>query len=327
MNYNNYIAILTLKRKMNRLSVEQETEFWHLLSNWLNSELDSDYDILLNHLKKAQSENPKSSLYNRYEGLNLETFREVRAILNYIPKDIFILLFKEHYSENPKRFLNYYISKRPIPKKRSWWQETFHPIDFSKLNPYALESKELFTFEPIEGSGKYEALDFFSQVYDRKMAQTNYEKSELKGNEKTEIFSKERGIYVGGGYHFNGDGHLLTVGGSGAGKGVNFIIPALLSPALVASGSSVVVLDPKGENLAICGEHLQRAGYKVLAINPFDISEIINFGKIRFNPFSLTSKDDKQAPKFCDLIAECLIPDGAESAHWTDSARQYIGYN
>lgn len=139
------------------------------------------------------------------------------------------------------------------------------------------------------------------------------------------ILSENTGLYIGGGKHFAGDGHLLTVGGSGAGKGVNFIIPALLSPALVASGSSVVVLDPKGENLAICGEHLKKNGYNVLAINPFDIPEILSFGKTRFNPFSLTSKNDIEAPKFCDLIAECLIPnEGKHNDHWNESARQYI---
>lgn len=137
--------------------------------------------------------------------------------------------------------------------------------------------------------------------------------------------SDNTGFYIGGGKHFAGDGHMLTVGGSGAGKGVNFIIPALLSPALVASGSSIVVLDPKGENLAICGEHLKKNGYNVLAINPFGIPEIAGFGKAGFNPFSLTSKNDIEAPKFCDLVAECLIPnEGKNNDHWNESARQYI---
>lgn len=138
------------------------------------------------------------------------------------------------------------------------------------------------------------------------------------------VFKKDKGFYIGGGWHYDGDGHLLTVGGSGAGKGVNFIIPALLSPALVAGGSSVVVLDPKGENLAICGEHFKRNGYKVININPFDIPEIKGFGSARFNPFSLTSKSDIEAPTFCDLIAECLIPDSGKNDHWDESARQYI---
>ena len=138
-------------------------------------------------------------------------------------------------------------------------------------------------------------------------------------NEINEKLNQEKGVYIGGGLHYTGDGHMLTVGGSGAGKGVNFIIPALLSPALVASGSSVVVLDPKGENLAICGEHLKRNGYKVLAINPFNIPEISSFVKAGFNPFSLTSKNDIEAPKFCDLIAECLIPDDGKNDHWNEN--------
>lgn len=227
--------------------------------------------------------------------------------------------------------------------KRIWLQpEKFIEVK-SQLKTIGLADKLIINYEYKcfkEGSissfiqsenGSYQLVNVWKKLFQQLKDNNDplpMEQEENSFASKTEldtILTANKGIYVGGGYHFNGDGHMLTIGGSGAGKGVNFIIPALLSPALVASGSSVVVLDPKGENLAICGEHLKRNGYKVLAINPFNIPEISGFIKAGFNPFSLTSKDDINAPKFCDLVAECLIPDaGASSAHWTDSARQYI---
>jgi len=42
-------------------------------------------------------------------------------------------------------------------------------------------------------------------------------------------FSLSEGIYIGDGYYWDGQGHILTVGSNRAGKGTNLIIPSLLS--------------------------------------------------------------------------------------------------
>lgn len=134
------------------------------------------------------------------------------------------------------------------------------------------------------------------------------------------------GLNVGSGLHWEGQGHIMTVGGSRGGKGVNLILPALLDDNLKQSGAgSFVILDPKGENLAVAGHYLKTAGYNVLAVNPFAIPEIATFGNARFNPFDLFSGTDPDFDKFADLIAYALIPPVSHSNDYFDkSARSYI---
>ncbi|WP_028666508.1 type IV secretory system conjugative DNA transfer family protein [Runella zeae] len=134
------------------------------------------------------------------------------------------------------------------------------------------------------------------------------------------------GLHIGSGLYWNGQGHMMTVGGSRGGKGVNLILPALLADNLQASNApSFVVLDPKGENLAVSGNYLKNAGYNVLAVNPFDIPEIVTFGNARFNPFDLFSGNDPDFDKYADMIAYALIPAANHANDYFDkSSRNYI---
>ena len=77
------------------------------------------------------------------------------------------------------------------------------------------------------------------------------------------------------------------------------VLPALLNPDLEDENlaTSFVVLDPKGENLAVAGDYLKRAGFNVYAINPFAIPEIAKFGNARFNPFDLFTGTDPDFDK------------------------------
>ena len=60
------------------------------------------------------------------------------------------------------------------------------------------------------------------------------------------------------------DGHILSIAGSGAGKGVGIVVPNCLGRA-----GPIVVHDPAGETLAIVKEHRQRIGrtVRVVSIN------------------------------------------------------------
>lgn len=301
------------------MTFEENVRFLKLLKKWLYSSSHDDFVLLLKFLEVTDSE-----LFNKYNHISLDDFYEIRRQISHIPNDLFFELYRKHYALTPANFTSFYYDAKLIPKKRAWWQRK---LDFEKDKAKGKRVDILDYFDREKTNQKiYWSVNHLSRLTDKPITdnkiQTSGDFATFQQLEKA--FSKESGFYIGGGWHFDNDGHLLTVGGSGAGKGVNFIIPALLSPALVASGSSVVVLDPKGENLAICGEYLRKNGYNVLSINPFDIPEISSFGKTRFNPFSLTSKNDIEAPKFCDLIAECLIPDNAKNDHWNESARQYI---
>lgn len=122
------------------------------------------------------------------------------------------------------------------------------------------------------------------------------------------------GLNIGASIRWGGQGHVLTVGGTRGGKGVNLVIPALLDDGLrLPDAPSFVVLDPKGENLAITGNYLKRSGYKVFAVNPFAIPEIAQFGNARFNPFDLFTGNDPDFDKFADMIAYALVPEAMPS--------------
>jgi type IV secretory pathway TraG/TraD family ATPase VirD4 len=331
MNYNNYIAILTLKRKM---TVSERNKYTTLVLNWIKNPDDLGYSKIIEFLSCD------IELKEKYLKLDLQEFYEVRNLFNDFPLELFLSYYTEKYLNNPLDFITPVAKYEYRLKEQTFFDTIFSP--YPKELPKIIQtSKEnlLGAFGILDVRNKFYELakipnskDYYSIRYFKNYVEPNINKTYVDFSDKgfatseniEKTLSKEKGFYVGGGYHFNDDGHLLTVGGSGAGKGVNFIVPALLSPALVASGSSLVVLDPKGENLAICGEHLKRNGYKLIVINPFDIPEIAGFGKARFNPLSLTSKNDINAPTFCDLIAECLISDDNQNDHWNDSARQYI---
>lgn len=136
----------------------------------------------------------------------------------------------------------------------------------------------------------------------------------------------ETGLHIGANFFWNGQGHMMTVGGSRGGKGVNLILPALLANNLqMPNAPSFVVLDPKGENLAVAGNYLKKSGYKVLSVNPFSIPEIAQFGNARFNPFELFSGNDPDFDKYADMIAYGLVPQtGRNNEFFDSSARNYI---
>jgi len=67
------------------------------------------------------------------------------------------------------------------------------------------------------------------------------------------------------------DGHLLTVAGSGAGKGVSVVVPNCLGWA-----GPVVVHDPAGETLAIVRAHRQRMGQTVRVVSLRDDTDGVN---------------------------------------------------
>ena len=307
----------------------QNEQYINLLATWLKGRKDIDLKRMIDFLNI---------------NIELQTFyiEEIELIEFYKTLDLFLSkvtfdLFFSYYIDSsfhlyPSSFLAPYANyERQNRNGVSYFlkSQTLIPeylkSSISWENHNALPSKDKKFYERYNYPDIIYASYYYFEQHILPQIVRSMPSSGFATIAQTETsFSAEKGFYIGGGKHFAGDGHMLTVGGSGAGKGVNFIIPALLSPALVASGSSVVVLDPKGENLAICGEHLKRAGYKVLAINPFSIPEIMGFGKAGFNPFSLTSKNDIKAPLFCDLIAECLIPNDGKNDHWNESARQYI---
>lgn len=138
------------------------------------------------------------------------------------------------------------------------------------------------------------------------------------------------GINISGGLEtlWNEKGHILTCGYARSGKGTSIILHTLLSRYLVYSGSaSFVILDPKGENIAISGRYLKQSGYNVICINPFEIREIAGFGNARFNPFDLFNAKSKDFNKYVDMIRFAILPPQSEkhaNSYFSDAASDLI---
>lgn len=147
-----------------------------------------------------------------------------------------------------------------------------------------------------------------------------------KAEIKNRLGAPNGGIHIGELWHWNEKGHMLLVGGSGQGKGVNLIIPTLLSDGLSYNETSVVVLDPKGENAAITAPHFKNIGYDVHVLNPFHIPEIENLGNSCFNPFDLIDPNDPNSTRLYDVLASSIHnrKGNGDGSFFDNRCRQYI---
>lgn len=64
------------------------------------------------------------------------------------------------------------------------------------------------------------------------------------------------------------EGHLITLAPTGAGKGVGCIIPALLKHE-----GPVIVIDPKGENVAVTARRRREMGQQLIVLDPMGITD------------------------------------------------------
>ena len=119
--------------------------------------------------------------------------------------------------------------------------------------------------------------------------------------------------------------HMLTIGGSRAGKGVSLIVPNL-----IFYQGSALVIDPKGENAEItAGRRGQGTkaggpglGQTVHVIDPFGVS---GHAIASFNPLSELDIRSSNVAEDAAAFADALIehPDKGER-HWTELAQSVI---
>jgi len=127
------------------------------------------------------------------------------------------------------------------------------------------------------------------------------------------------GFYIGIGLFYRKAGHLLTVAGTRAGKGVNLILYNLLMPGLFKG--SWVIIDPKAENAIISGRIQKLFGRKVFYLNPFNMFELMSTG---YNPLDMLSNDINLADDV-RMFAEAIVPEAnGEQKHFQDRARSFI---
>ena len=114
--------------------------------------------------------------------------------------------------------------------------------------------------------------------------------------------------------------HTILVAPSGAGKGVGVIIPTLLSYP-----GPVFVTDIKGENYAVTRRAREAKGRKVIAFDPFGIT---NAPRIRINPLQFLDPCDRNITDNVQTIAEMIIPidqrDSSVSRHFNSNAISLI---
>ena len=118
--------------------------------------------------------------------------------------------------------------------------------------------------------------------------------------------------------YYDGDGHLMTIAPTGAGKGTGAIIPTLLTYP-----GPVVVLDPKGENYAVTARRRREMGQHVIVLDPFAIT---GANSDTLNPLELVDKNDPEAIDVAALLAELIVKPALSNADpfWDDRARQLV---
>lgn len=135
------------------------------------------------------------------------------------------------------------------------------------------------------------------------------------------FLGRARGVDI---YH-NGEGHLLTIGGTGGGKSSGLVVPALCN----LTEGSVVVTDPSGELTAMTARRRAQIG-PVVFLNPFgsvfEQDTGLSFPDIGFNPLSIL---DPASPNFISdtnaLARLLMVTDRRDSgSYWNDEGAELL---
>jgi type IV secretion system protein VirD4 len=116
-----------------------------------------------------------------------------------------------------------------------------------------------------------------------------------------------------------GEGHLITIAPTGAGKGVGCIIPALLRHQ-----GPVIVIDPKGENAMVTARRRQELGQQVVVIDPMQVTGLES---ACLNPLDLITADSASGVDDAVALVQALLPDdfgGEKNLYWVSRGRQAL---
>ena len=115
---------------------------------------------------------------------------------------------------------------------------------------------------------------------------------------------------------FDEEGHLLTIGPTGAGKGVGCIIPALLTYT-----GPVIVIDPKGEACRITARRRRQMGQEVIRLDPFGVIDRNTDG---LNPLDILDFADPEdeSRSLADLLGGGVS--SLRDAFWDNTSQALI---
>jgi len=119
---------------------------------------------------------------------------------------------------------------------------------------------------------------------------------------------------------YNGDGHLMTIAPTGAGKGVGVIIPALLTYP-----GSVIVTDIKGENYQVTARYRRAMGQQVVVLDPFGLVTAKDKAD-KLNPFDLFNVPGSDAESDAEMLAAQLAVghEFTSDRYWEDTGRGLV---
>ena len=114
---------------------------------------------------------------------------------------------------------------------------------------------------------------------------------------------------------YEGDGHLMTIAPTGAGKGVSVIIPNLLTYP-----GSVIAIDIKGELSQVTARRRREMGQRVVILDPFGL---VTDKTDALNPFDLFRLPGADAESDAEMLATQFAVDHSFSTdrYWDDTGR------
>lgn len=115
-----------------------------------------------------------------------------------------------------------------------------------------------------------------------------------------------------------GEGHLITVAPTGAGKGVSCIIPALLTWT-----GPAIVIDPKGENYAVTASYRKSLGQTVHVLDPFGVTDVPIADKL--NPLDCLCPGSSDFEDDAVSLARAICSDRSKrDPFWDERAQALI---
>ena len=119
---------------------------------------------------------------------------------------------------------------------------------------------------------------------------------------------------------YAGDGHLMTIAPTGAGKGVGVIIPALLTYP-----GSVIVTDIKGENYQVTARRRREMGQQVIVLDPFGLVTPRDKAD-KLNPFDLFKVPGSDPESDAEMLAAQLAVghEFSSDRYWEDTGRGLV---
>ena len=115
-----------------------------------------------------------------------------------------------------------------------------------------------------------------------------------------------------------GEGHVITIAPTGTGKGRSCIVPALLRHE-----GPAIVIDPKGENVAITARRRRELGQQVVVLDPMGLTDEIPGA---LNPLDLVEATSALSVDIAAMFADAMVDGKAdpENFYWYQRAAHLL---